>query len=98
MIYCFSCFVFVDKPIGKPNALGIKKSLVFYAGKAARGVETNWITHEYRLANVDRSASAGKKSGLRLDDWVLCRLYNKKGGMEKHFPEEQSISPEFLRA
>ncbi|CAN0865408.1 Protein ATAF2, partial [Linum grandiflorum] len=87
-----------DKPIGKPNALGIKKSLVFYASKAARGVKTNWITHEYRLPNVDRSASAGKKSGLRLNNWVLCRLYNKKGRMEKHFPEEQSISPEFLRA
>ncbi|CAN0877420.1 Protein ATAF2, partial [Linum grandiflorum] len=82
-----------DKPIGKPKALGIKKALVFYAGKAPRGVKTNWIMHEYRLANVDRSA--GKKSGLRLDDWVLCRLYNKKGTMEKHFPsgEEQSVSP-----
>ncbi|CAL1409262.1 unnamed protein product [Linum trigynum] len=73
-----------DKPIGKPKTLGIKKALVFYAGKAPRGIKTNWIMHEYRLANVDRSA--GKKSGLRLDDWVLCRLYNKKGTMEKHFP------------
>ncbi|KAK5835035.1 hypothetical protein PVK06_010718 [Gossypium arboreum] len=49
-----------DKPIGKPKALGIKKALVFYAGKAPRGVKTNWIMHEYRLANVDRSA--GKRS------------------------------------
>lgn len=46
-----------DKPIGKPKTLGIKKALVFYAGKAPRGVKTNWIMHEYRLANVDRSAS-----------------------------------------
>ncbi|KAG8501701.1 hypothetical protein CXB51_003880 [Gossypium anomalum] len=77
-----------DKPIGKPKALGIKKALVFYAGKAPRGVKTNWIMHEYRLANVDRSA--GKKSNnLRLDDWVLCRIYNKKGSIEKHFPSEQ---------
>ncbi|CAN1288739.1 Protein ATAF2 [Linum perenne] len=84
-----------DKPIGNPKTLGIKKALVFYAGKAPRGVKTNWIMHEYRLANVDRSA--GKKSGLRsliffllqLDDWVLCRLYNKKGTMEKHFPSEE---------
>lgn len=49
-----------DKPIGKPKAVGIKKALVFYAGKAPRGVKTNWIMHEYRLANVDRSA--GKRS------------------------------------
>lgn len=72
-----------DKPIGKPKAVGIKKALVFYAGKAPRGVKTNWIMHEYRLANVDRSA--GKRSNnLRLDDWVLCRIYNKKGVLEKH--------------
>ncbi|CAG7871516.1 unnamed protein product [Brassica rapa] len=75
-----------DKPIGKPKTLGIKKALVFYAGKASRGVKTNWIMHEYRLANVDRSASSNKKNNLRLDDWVLCRIYNKKGTMEKCYP------------
>ncbi|CAH1420767.1 unnamed protein product [Lactuca virosa] len=76
-----------DKPIGKPKAVGIKKALVFYAGKAPRGVKTNWIMHEYRLANVDRSA--GKRSNnLRLDDWVLCRIYNKKGVLEKHLNAE----------
>ncbi|KAL4632708.1 NAC domain-containing protein 2-like [Castanea sativa] len=73
-----------DKPIGKPKPLGIKKALVFYAGKAPRGIKTNWIMHEYRLANVDRSA--GKKNNLRLDDWVLCRIYNKKGTLEKYQP------------
>ncbi|KAA8547041.1 hypothetical protein F0562_003470 [Nyssa sinensis] len=43
--------------------------------------------HEYRLANVDRSA--GKKNNLRLDDWVLCRIYNKKGTIEKPYPSER---------
>ncbi|OIT05436.1 PREDICTED: NAC domain-containing protein 2-like [Nicotiana attenuata] len=72
-----------DKPVGKPKTLGIKKALVFYAGKAPRGIKTNWIMHEYRLANVDRSA--GKSNSLRLDDWVLCRIYNKKGTLEMHY-------------
>ncbi|EPS57769.1 hypothetical protein M569_17048, partial [Genlisea aurea] len=72
-----------DKPVGKPRTLAIKKALVFYAGKSLNGVKTNWIMHEYRLANVDRSAAA-KRNNLRLDDWVLCRLYNKKGVVEKH--------------
>nr|ACT55332.1 NAC1 [Ipomoea batatas] len=72
-----------DKPVGRPKTLGIKKALVFYAGKAPKGVKTNWIMHEYRLANVDRSA--GKKNNLRLDDWVLCRIYNKKGTVEKYY-------------
>lgn len=76
-----------DKPIGRPKTVGIKKALVFYAGKAPRGVKTNWIMHEYRLANVDRSA--GKKNNLRLDDWVLCRIYNKKGGAEKQHTFDQ---------
>lgn len=27
---------------------------------------------------------------MQLDDWVLCRLYNKKGRMEKHYPTDQN--------
>ncbi|KAF8018647.1 hypothetical protein BT93_H3517 [Corymbia citriodora subsp. variegata] len=77
-----------DKPIGRPKPLGIKKALVFYAGKAPKGVKTNWIMHEYRLANVDRSASKKNKNS-RLDDWVLCRIYNKKGQIEKHNLSDQ---------
>ncbi|XP_057490780.1 NAC domain-containing protein 2-like [Actinidia eriantha] len=70
------------KPTGHPKPVGIKKALVFYAGKAPRGEKTNWIMHEYRLADVDRSARK-KSHSLRLDDWVLCRIYNKKGIIEK---------------
>ncbi|KAI9097753.1 hypothetical protein K1719_025524 [Acacia pycnantha] len=70
-----------DKPIGHPRPAGIKKALVFYAGKAPKGEKTNWIMHEYRLADVDRSAR--KNTALKLDDWVLCRIYNKKGIIEK---------------
>ncbi|VVB17923.1 unnamed protein product [Arabis nemorensis] len=81
-----------DKPIGKPKTLGIKKALVFYAGKAPKGIKTNWIMHEYRLANVDRSASTHKKNNLRLDDWVLCRIYNKKGTMEKYYPADEKTT------
>ncbi|KAJ8450304.1 hypothetical protein Cgig2_004761 [Carnegiea gigantea] len=71
-----------DKPIGHPKPLAIKKALVFYAGKAPKGEKTNWIMHEYRLADVDRSARK-KNNSLRLDDWVLCRIYNKKGTIER---------------
>ncbi|KAK1429037.1 hypothetical protein QVD17_11236 [Tagetes erecta] len=71
----------VDKPIGSksdPNVrVGIKKALVFYAGKGVKGVKTNWIMHEYRLTDS------------KLDDWVLCRLYNKKNN-----PNEIIIIPQ----
>ncbi|XP_073008261.1 NAC domain-containing protein 48-like [Typha latifolia] len=80
-----------DKPVGSGKPVAIKKALVFYAGKAPRGEKTNWIMHEYRLANVDRSAR--KKNGnLRLDDWVLCRIYNKKGVVEKNTVADRKLS------
>jgi hypothetical protein len=53
-----------DKPVGSPKPVAIKKALVFYAGKAPKGEKTNWIMHEYRLADVDRSAR--KKNSLRV--------------------------------
>ncbi|KAJ0818451.1 putative transcription factor NAM family [Helianthus annuus] len=67
-----------DKPIkSKSDTIGIKKSLVFYAGRGLKGIKTNWIMHEYRHADS------------KLDDWVLCRLYNKKND-----PNEMIIVPE----
>uniref|UniRef100_A0ACD5UZ09 Uncharacterized protein n=1 Tax=Avena sativa TaxID=4498 RepID=A0ACD5UZ09_AVESA len=72
-----------DKPVVHAGrTAGIKKALVFYHGKPPRGVKTDWIMHEYRLA--DTSAKKHNKDGtLRLDDWVLCRLYSKKNEWEK---------------
>ncbi|CAH8387377.1 unnamed protein product [Eruca vesicaria subsp. sativa] len=76
-----------DKLIMVPNGegvhenIGIKKALVFYRGKPPKGVKTNWIMHEYRLAETlspkrDRSLKS-KEYSMRLDDWVLCRIYKK---------------------
>ncbi|KAI0519417.1 hypothetical protein KFK09_006864 [Dendrobium nobile] len=73
-----------DKPITasqwKEN-IGVKKALVFYKGKPPKGVKTNWIMHEYRLAeNLHSNQSKQLKireGSMRLDDWVLCRIYQK---------------------
>ena len=53
--------------------MGVKKALVFYGGKPPKGIKTNWIMHEYRLA--DNKAHnrppgchdpASKKNSLRV--------------------------------
>ncbi|XP_074588076.1 NAC domain-containing protein 67-like [Curcuma longa] len=74
-----------DKPVSVPGSggriFGIKKALVFYEGKAPKGVKTDWIMHEYRL--IDSDQSANKNGSQRLDEWVLCRLYHKKNSWDK---------------
>jgi hypothetical protein len=39
--------------------VGVKKSLVFYKGMPLQGLKTNWIMHEYRLAETLPSEKKG---------------------------------------
>ncbi|KAL9149285.1 hypothetical protein ABFS82_12G099700 [Erythranthe guttata] len=57
--------------------VGVKKALVFYKGKPPKGIKTDWIMHEYRLSE-SRSQTYKQNGSMRLDDWVLCRIYKKK--------------------
>ncbi|CAI0438461.1 unnamed protein product [Linum tenue] len=38
---------------GLGRSIGLKKTLVFYSGKAPKGVRSSWIMNEYRLPHHD---------------------------------------------
>nr|GMD31075.1 protein CUP-SHAPED COTYLEDON 3 [Ipomoea batatas] len=53
--------------------LGMKKTLVFYRGRAPRGEKTKWVMHEYRLDGHFSCRHTCK------EEWVICRIYHKIG-------------------
>ncbi|KAH7837449.1 hypothetical protein Vadar_014025 [Vaccinium darrowii] len=66
-----------DKPVEHKNqVVGLKKSLVFYEGKPGKGDKTNWIMHEFKLKGPPRIKQG--KHDMKLDNWVLCRVYKKE--------------------
>ncbi|KAA8532051.1 hypothetical protein F0562_006807 [Nyssa sinensis] len=78
-----------DRPIRSlsdpKNILGLRKTLVFYTGRAPRGCKTDWVMNEYRLLD---SCSSPK------EDIVLCKIYRKATSLkvleQKAAMEEQS--------
>ncbi|PWZ45530.1 Protein BEARSKIN2 [Zea mays] len=54
--------------------IGMRKTLVFYRGRAPHGQKTDWIMHEYRLEDADDDAQGGTSE----DGWVVCRVFKKK--------------------
>ncbi|XP_077235941.1 NAC domain-containing protein 2-like [Tasmannia lanceolata] len=73
-----------DKPVTSGNQnIGVKKALVFYQGRPPKGIKTNWIMHEYRLAEAcnNNKPMKLKDTSMRLDEWVLCRIYKKNNAL-----------------
>ncbi|XP_078445334.1 NAC domain-containing protein 2-like [Wolffia australiana] len=89
-----------DKPIvAKRENIGVKKALVFYKGRPPKGIKTDWIMHEYRLVDDHKhpALKRARDSSMRLDDWVLCRIYKKSNnqpGSPSERENEVSVSEE----
>ncbi|KAI3728435.1 hypothetical protein L6452_17072 [Arctium lappa] len=70
------------------QVVGTKKTLVFYRGKPPNGSKTDWIMHEYRLANPTHNPQE-KKPTQESGKWVLCRIFLKKRGKNGEKKEEE---------
>ncbi|KAJ4734023.1 hypothetical protein LUZ62_051040 [Rhynchospora pubera] len=55
----------------KRKLIGMRKTLVFYKGRAPNGQKTDWIMHEYRL-ETDENAPPQEEG------WVVCRAFKKR--------------------
>ncbi|XP_047329287.1 protein CUP-SHAPED COTYLEDON 3 [Impatiens glandulifera] len=57
--------------------IGMKKTLVFYKGRAPRGDKTRWVMHEFRL---DGHLLSSSRHHPFTEEWVICKVYHKLGG------------------
>ncbi|XP_042486227.1 NAC domain-containing protein 35-like [Macadamia integrifolia] len=61
------------------RSIGLKKTLVFYSGKAPKGIRTSWIMNEYRLPHHETSDHRYQKVEIS-----LCRVYKRAGVVDDH--------------
>ncbi|KAL8118221.1 NAC domain-containing protein 100-like [Apium graveolens] len=70
-----------DKEIFRGKSLvGMKKTLVFYRGRAPKGEKSNWVIHEYRLEGKFSIHNLPKTAK---NEWVICRVFKKTSGGKK---------------
>ncbi|CAO2816317.1 unnamed protein product [Amaranthus hypochondriacus] len=78
-----------DKEIYREKTLvGMKKTLVFYTGRAPKGEKTNWVMHEYRLEGKYSKYKDSK------NDWVISRVFNKNSAAKTPNTASQTVSLE----
>uniref|UniRef100_A0A1J3DZ54 NAC domain-containing protein 21/22 n=1 Tax=Noccaea caerulescens TaxID=107243 RepID=A0A1J3DZ54_NOCCA len=64
-----------DRSIQRNGSLvGMRKTLVFYRGRAPKGRKTDWVMHEFRLQGTLLHHSPDSLK----EEWVLCRVFHKK--------------------
>ncbi|PSR87668.1 Protein FEZ like [Actinidia chinensis var. chinensis] len=88
-----------DRPIYSsdgPRCIGLKKSLVFYRGRAAKGFKTDWMMHEFRLPSISDSSAPKKFLDKNLpanEAWAICRIFKKTNSMAQRALSHSWASP-----
>eukprot|EP00261_Vitis_vinifera_P030589 XP_019071832.1 PREDICTED: NAC domain-containing protein 30 isoform X2 [Vitis vinifera] len=73
-----------DKAVILRNRIiGMRKTLVFYKGRAPNGRKTDWIMHEYRLQTSEHGPP-------QEEGWVVCRAFKKPTSSHKQSYEAWS--------
>ncbi|XP_015581328.1 NAC domain-containing protein 21/22 isoform X2 [Ricinus communis] len=63
-----------DRPVLRKGTLvGMRKTLVFYQGRAPKGRKSDWVMHEFRLEGPLGPPQIPQQK----EDWVLCRVFYK---------------------
>ncbi|KAL5171551.1 NAC domain-containing protein 43 [Glycine soja] len=66
--------------------IGMRKTLVFYKGRAPHGQKSDWIMHEYRLDDNNTSdtniVSNVMADAAQEEGWVVCRIFKKKNHLK----------------
>ncbi|XP_057765326.1 NAC domain-containing protein 21/22-like [Salvia miltiorrhiza] len=79
--------------IRKGVLVGMRKTLVFYQGRAPKGRKTDWVMHEFRLEGPH---GPGPKSLSPVkEDWVLCRVFFKSRSESPAKSEEAAGSSSY---
>ncbi|KAK8921522.1 Protein FEZ [Platanthera zijinensis] len=73
-----------DRPIYSSEGtkcIGLKKSLVFYKGRAAKGIKTDWMMHEFRLPSLTDPSLSKRPLDKNFipanESWAICRIFKK---------------------
>ncbi|XP_059643970.1 NAC domain-containing protein 7-like [Cornus florida] len=67
----------------KHSLVGMRKTLVFYKGRAPNGQKSDWIMHEYRLETNENATP-------QEEGWVVCRVFKKRLATVRKMGEHES--------
>ncbi|KAE8714670.1 NAC domain-containing protein 72 [Hibiscus syriacus] len=89
------------------GSIGLKKTLVFYTGKAPKGIRSSWIMNEYRLPHNDTQryhkaeislCRVHKRAGLENQSSLPRCLQTRGQHSERKYPQAQDAAQQAMES